>query len=486
MKKITLLLFFAVKIAGFSQTSKLNFSNETPMSTDSRASLCKGINDVIFVIKSDNSEKATFLTYDKDLKAMPSKEIKWLQGLTPITVKGKLWYIGVEKNENVKTAFLFSLNDNGELKLVKELDQFTEYGFMHPGEYYFSISEDESKILLYRSQTQTYRLDYQVSDNYEKFKLTVFDSDFNSLSAREYEIPIMDDECNMIDWKISNTGKVYLFAAVGKLIPFKEYNYKNTLFSFDFKGEKPDEIQVDIGENFYIINEKLVLNSDGSVAIGGFYSNLGGFRPYDPYGAIRGSFLFKIDSKNEKVIINSTQEFSPEMKDLIGRMQGKAWKEEVGKLTLKSFFDYNSDIILVAENISNELDKRVYKDIFLFTYGNDGKVKWTKTINKQQVQTKNANASYYSFLSYSSENGLRIIYNDAPEGKAKIKDMDDAVVSFLKVTFTGDVHKNMIYDDLENHFKVNIESSLLDKKNNAALLNFESKKAMKLSKLILD
>lgn len=102
------------------------------------------------------------------------------------------------------------------------------------------------------------------------------------------------------------------------------------------------------------------------------------------------------------------------------------------------------------------------------------------------MQTKNANASYYSFLSYSSENGLRIIYNDAPEGKAKIKDMDDAVVSFLKVTFTGDVHKNMIYDDLENHFKVNIESSLLDKKNNAAILNFESKKAMKLSKLILD
>lgn len=237
---------------------------------------------------------------------------------------------------------------------------------------------------------------------------------------------------------------------------FKQY----VLHIFSKEGKKENEIPITSDQRF-AISGKLIEQTDGTVALAGFYSN-------DPKKKdLNGFFFSKIDTEKNQLVLSSFKEINSSM---IGQQysedegddddEDKKSKKEEKKndedeedelpndYVLKSVLINPADnsLVITAEISQlyiyrtqrtngnmityNTVYSYTTKDVLLIALNNEGKVKWINTIPKKQQEKysdpnisrntsredyfsgKSAHPYYSSFASFINKDKLIILLND--------------------------------------------------------------------------
>lgn len=330
-------------------------------------------------------------------------------------------FYSVLDRENVRTAYAQVINFDGKTTgAAIELDKLTFSKRKNIGVFDFVVSEDSTKLLLYRNEP---------FDKYanEKFTYVVLDKTLKTLWRKEIELPYTDRYFEITEYRIDNNGNVFMLGAV---YPDKTKGEKSTtrfvqpkyiVFSYHYAENELSEYEIQL-ENKYISDITFRLNDKNDLVVGGFYATT-------PGSGIQGTFFMRIDDESREVTSTNLKAFD---KDFMRNFLSER-RVEKGRGLTDMYFDYfilrsNGGAVLVGEQYYAQhicyQDFRTgnmictyhfyYNDIIVVNIDELGNITWTRRIPKLQ-HTVNDNGFYSSYSLGVIGKKLQFIYNDHPK-----------------------------------------------------------------------
>ncbi|WNJ16991.1 hypothetical protein [Pontibacter sp. G13] len=261
------------------------------------------------------------------------------------------------------------------------------------GDFDFTLSGDQSKVLIWHSSKQK---------NGEKqwvVNMKLIGSDLSVIKEFSERINLKEagDRVSISDFYVEQGGGVYLATQQHRLVDgiwitteFHIYQYEPS------NGFQRREINIDLGD---LRATSIVLTSDaeGHVSGSGFYSqwSRGGIVGYE---GIAGTYFIRIDKFTGEVLTQTTAEFGKEFAGTILKEK----KAEQGKLVPNRFYPKeiipraDGGAIMLAEMywaVDNQAIgvatvDHYYGPIIISNVNPDGTIEWVKSIPKLQNSTE--------------------------------------------------------------------------------------------------
>lgn len=333
-------------------------------------------------------------------------------------------------NQKTKENILFVQTINKKtLELSSDKRRIATIGYFgesrkNAGEYYFELSRDRSKLLVY------YALPYEAGEN-ERFGFQMFDAELNKLWGKEVSLPYKDELFEVEDYEVDNAGNVYLLGLVynekRKSKRKGDPNYQYQILSYNDEQDSPEIYPISILEKF-LTDMQIGINKDGDIICAGFYSAEG-------TTSIRGSYFLKIDGNSKAIVSKSFEDFDinfitqnmTEKKERIARQKEKSsGNVELAKYVLDDIIlREDGGAVLIGEqffvktstvynnNFYNTNYHYNYNDIIVINIGSDGQVEWTEKIPKRQASINDFGV-YSSYVLSVIGDKLYFVFNDNP------------------------------------------------------------------------
>ncbi|NJL75210.1 MAG: hypothetical protein HC892_09445, partial [Saprospiraceae bacterium] len=199
----------------------------------------------------------------------------------------------------------------------RDLEMVTEYetqNILKEGFYDIVQSKDSSKLLVY------HQLPYKKGQP-ERFKLRVFDEQFQAMWNSEITLPYNNEVFGVEEYQVDKSGNVYLLGILyqnsGKVRFSNTPNYQYIILSYTQNGEMTDEYRIDLGDRF-VTDLTFRISEDSNLICTGFYSDKG-------TRTAKGTYFFKIDLESKAVF---NQNFKPFDFDLLTQGYSERQKEK--------------------------------------------------------------------------------------------------------------------------------------------------------------
>ena len=375
--------------------------------------------------------------YDRSLKKLRKKTLSLeyksnlLQYEALKYLNGKLYLFTSFFNSAKKKNYLFmevydglSLKRLQRMEIVGEFDSVNRYesGFIS-----FEESFDKSKFLVYC------QLSSKRKDN-EKVYCIVFDKGMDVLWENTLELPYLDNDLNVFEYRVSNTGGVYFLCRYFNKEGRRTGNY--LLASFNYGGVDLHEYKLSL-EGRYISDLSFLVNNDNELVISGLYSNTN-------WNRAKGVVYFRIDPISKSVKFANTDELDPELiVDAIDYSSGKRRErvlsspDKLAKLELENFVirdlvpRSDGGLLMFTEKFYvreyNSMNSGFYtgrpvgggainysyhyEEIIVYNISPKGEIQWSTMIPKTQASFNDR--GYYLGYSYAiTSKGINIIFND--------------------------------------------------------------------------
>lgn len=169
------------------------------------------------------------------------------------------------------------------------------------------LSKDSSKILVFSLAASSKK------DN-EKYYMGVYDSDMKKLWEKTVELPYADKFVNVMDWAVTNDGKVAIIikhydqevsSEAVSTDEGKVPSYKTKFIVYDKAKPKPDEFVLDVNNKF-LHAVTVTDDNSSSITLFGLYK-----QKYNGY--ITGYFVATIDKQTMAIQSKTMNDFSPEL-----------------------------------------------------------------------------------------------------------------------------------------------------------------------------
>ena len=381
-----------------------------------------------------NRDKIFMERYSRDLKLKHSEEIVLQYDKKDVNLEdvlflnNQLYLLTSYPNQAHEKVYLFlqklsdrQMRPTGKARMIVEgpLTQKNTYG----KSFDLQLSEDSSKLLVYHQIPTAPR-------EPERFALHVFDEEMELQWNREVILPYPNEQLRMREYRVDETGKVYLMGAV-----YNTGQRNRRLPSYYLvlqyqEGEQvPVEWRIDLEEKF-ITELTFRIARNGDLICSGFYSER------DAYSA-KGVCYFRLDAFTRQVVTQTWQPFDFEFRaeELSNRGRERAFRAEVEGNDLRSaeLSGYNLDklvlrtdggALLVAEQyfmqerFNRFRDGTVqitrvyyYNDLIVVNIRPSGEIEWSVRIPKQQVSV-NDNGYFSSYVMATVRDRLYFLYND--------------------------------------------------------------------------
>ncbi len=365
------------------------------------------------------SKKTMTLEYVKEFK-MPEVNGKELQYEDMFILNGQILVFSSAyfSDQNKKIAYVQKINTNdGSLAgQPKEIDQIVADKKRNSGSFSFIVSNDSTKILIARNDP------YEKYAN-EKFSYKLLDANTNIIWSASLELPYKDKYFSISNYRVDNSGKVYMLASVMKEKEDREKkkpSYSYNLISYNNASKSLKEMPISLGDK-YISDIRFAITPKGNIAVGGFYSNKNA-------AGLAGTFFMSVDKEKNQVLSQGTKDFSSEfLTEFMSARHADKHKELYNYSVDYLVSQSNGGLIMVAEqfyvNVVTTCQPKGgctttyyynYNDIIVVSFNPDASVKWMKHIPKTQVSANDG--GYHSSYSFVVTNDkLNFIYNDNPK-----------------------------------------------------------------------
>ena len=448
MKKILLVsqLIFCLAFQGFTQSSNKNVSVTWGLKVkNSNKTVLNQIignqDNEIFVLKNNAfSSKLFFEKYKNDDLSLSKANIFSLKNSDNnenfeyiFFLNNELFLFTSYKENKVKKKTLIAriinkttLAPKGEPIIIGEID-FEGKSKKNSGSFDYQISNDESKLLIY------YQLPYDKGAK-EKFGYIVYDNNLNKIWEKQTSLPYEDKQFNVENYKIDNSGNVYLLGVLSKdkrtSKRLGEPNYLYKIFSYQNLGQNTEEYDVKFGDKF-ITDMQFDINISNDLICAGFFSEEGNY-------SIKGAFYMSINHLSKQVMNKELKEFS--FNELTLNMQEKDIKKTQRKIekgkNIELYDYYLDDIImrsdggalLIAEQyrvdvfrtpITDAQGYTTYTNTYIYNYNDilvvnispNGEIDWVHKIAKRQ-RTSNDNGFFSSYAKIIKDDKICFIFND--------------------------------------------------------------------------
>ncbi len=383
-----------------------------------------------FTLAHFNTRMAPAGSVDMDLKSNGKKRnFEFI-----IYLDGKLYVFSSFKNQKLKKNFLFvqsldkkTLLPANDLTKVAEIDYSRSLLKYNPGTFYYRLSNDKSKVLIY------YSLPYKRGES-ERFGLYVFDNKLNPLWHKEVTLPFRDEFFEFDNYEVDNKGNVYLLGRVtqekSKFLRQGKPDYKFLILGYNAENQNAKLYRVEV-EGKTLTDMQIAINENEDIICSGFYSSGENFN-------IEGSYFLKINGRTKEIELNAFKEFGIDFitQNMTSKEERKAKrKAKKGKNTKLFQYDLGDIIlkddggaVLVGEQYhveysqvstgpsggSRTISHYFYNDIIVVNISPEGKIEWVQKIPKRQ-ETVNDFGFHSSYALAVVGDKLYFIFNDNPK-----------------------------------------------------------------------
>lgn len=320
--------------------------------------------------------------------------------------------------QDKKIAYVQKLNaeDGSLIGQPKEIDYIVAEKKRNSGDFTFVLSEDSTKILIAANAP------YDKYSN-EKFSYKMINSNAEILWQASLELPYKDKYFKISNYKIDESGDVYMLASVTKEKEDRERkkpDYIYNIVKYNPSTKVTSEIPISFSDK-YISDIGFASASKEKLAVGGFYSNKNAL-------GLAGTFYMSVDKATNKITSVGTRDFTTEFlgEFMSARRAGK--HKELYDFSIDHFITQSDGgLIMVAEqyyvNVVTVCNPKGgctttyyyhYHGIIVASFNKDASLNWIKHIPKYQMSTNDGGYnSSYSFV--LTDNKFHFIYNDHPK-----------------------------------------------------------------------
>ena len=317
----------------------------------------------------------------------------------------------------------------------------------------FWRSSDSSKVMVFAEGPE------RKKEN-KKIFFTIFDNDLKKIWSKDTELPMLDKNCFIYDFDMSNEGKVYVAVKQYDKAVSRETIRRNSrkvpsyvykMFIYDQKTPAPKEITFDLGDNF-VHGTKIAFNKSGTVTVAGLYK-----KKYS--GNITGAFYANLDPvtgaiKNPKLVEFPTEMLTLVDKDNFGsdKTSDPGLYDEFrirailtranGSVDLVSEY-YDVEEIVRNNNNGSGITFSVSRVDYLYYYGDvintnidkDGKATFTRLPKNQKFMNSEI---FMGIKPFVYKDNLVILYNDDKDNVDRdLSKKPDDIMKFKNSVFVA-------------------------------------------------
>lgn len=329
-----------------------------------------------------------------------------------------------DKKQEKQYAFCITSTLNGE--------SITQPALLHSIQQDFKtkfgtvLSPDSTVILAYFEQNVQKRTDRLIG-------LRALDIDLKLLWERELELPYDNDIVQVNQFKIDNTGGIYMLSGrnpqKNNSRVLRPQGGRYVVFYYNDASNKLKEFDISFKDK-QVISALGTINKNNEMIVAGYYSNNYSF-------SAAGTFLFKISPHGESVATASYMAFPKEF--LTSFLKNRVVEKfpEINDLFLDHLILTKEEkIILVGEiyYVSEQLNTDIttgrtiiqnvyrFENIVVTELEKDGKIIWAKEIDKAQSAISSTDRCGYNV--YYNDCSLKIVFNDHPDNDKFIRNGD--------------------------------------------------------------
>ncbi len=448
IKKDTFLIAFSIiKIFAFAQSnSPYTIRNSAEFESLEKLPIIQTNTNangggILTYAKGENIEKIAFQTFSADLniensntpniKSLFANKKTYFSRFLSLNKKSYVFVREVFKETKTEGVSAVEISPSSLEAVGEPIKLFeTSRGIIYGGYgYSSSTSNDKSKIFYKYDLFNRERKD---AINKQEFGLYMFDENMKQLWGGEYEMPYTEAKMDILDYQVSNDGKLYMLLRVIES-EGKASGSHFEIFVYEKGKNEPKIIELKIDEytprSTYIYEDK-----NNNIIIAGFYSKKG-----NP--SIDGAFMVKLDVTNGKFskLGGGYYEIPSE---LIKSYMTDKQKEKLEKKEKKNEGNEKKDLgindliiqkVHFLENGSTVIVSEIYfvvttttydskgnsrttyntyaNDIFVFNIDPTGNLAWVKKIPKRQHEGGSSGTGI-SISSIVKNNHVHLFYLD--------------------------------------------------------------------------
>jgi hypothetical protein len=355
------------------------------------------------------------------------------------------------KQKKITAGYHFLSNEG---VLEKQLTPFTEISVSDDDlekQMAFYLSPDRTKVLFY------YPIKADSKNPQTKVYLKMIDaSNFSTLWENQFVVADKDANADIESVTLNNKGNVFILSKndlKGQEKDKSAQKYKYVLYSCNKDSKALEELNLKIGDQYYVNNVLLKIDKNDNVLASGFYSEKSA-------NYAKGAYVINMDASTGELKMNTLAPFSNAVS---GEDKEDADKEKAFYHMRDIHFLNDGNIVLLGEQYFIDISRSRgygaygaiggstsftyrYKNILVMCLTPTGELKWMKDIPKKQI-TSDDGALYSSFVPMVINNKISVMVNGHKDGLEKRMSAftDNNMVYQLEFDGTGNMTKKGLY-----------------------------------------
>lgn len=370
---------------------------------------------------------------------------------------------GILKEINAKVFYATPLDFNGNpTDLPVELDRIEMASRSKKALFGTSLSSNKQLLLVFRDSP------YQNKSN-DRLQFRVFGPDLSKLWEKQLKLPYEEEIFELADYSIDNRGKVYMLSGLGaddlasQAMDLRTREARSILLTYDPAINKMKEFDVSLKDK-WVMAMGLDFAENGDAIIAGFYSR-------DQFFSIGGTFYFRMNSKENRIISGGLNPFPTEFLEqfMSSRRAQRAseldrfklnqmWIQEDGSCYLLGEQRYvkeriATDIGSGRQRITNDY---IFNDAIVLKLDSAGRSAWNVRIPKEQVSVDDG-GPYSSYAAGLVNDTVYVFFNDHPDNLELMKTNPDrnlknfrsfgkGVISVVSIDPSGKTERKILSD----------------------------------------
>ncbi|MEX0967862.1 MAG: hypothetical protein WD077_11530 [Bacteroidia bacterium] len=362
----------------------------------------------------------------------------------------------LDKRNNQYLAFLNQVSPDGALSKMRTVDQIEGEKKLKTAGFNFTMSADQSKILVYHDNPYDKRGE-------ESFAFKVLDNNLEELWQRDVQLPYSDKEIGISQYRVDNDGNIYVLASRNLAKSEREKgdaSHEYILFNFKKGEETLTEYNLNLGQQ--VISEITINvdNEEGQIICAGFYSERS-------VAGLKGTFFLRINRESKEVEVQSVKEFDRDFLALfMSEKRAKKGKELYNYDLHNLIIRKDGGAVLVGEQyyvrvststssngVTTTTYHYYYNDIIVVNINPDGGIDWINKVAKRQ-HSVNDGGYYSSYALLVGDESLHFIFNDHKKNQEnydlkKIKVLNNprkGITTIASLSAAGEVKKKPLFN----------------------------------------
>lgn len=319
------------------------------------------------------------------------------------------------------------LGEGGNMSDLKELEEISATKMGNRGVFKFSVSEDESKLLVLSEFPF-------VKKTNEKIRLSCYDiGSFDQVWSTEEELEYPSKRAANNHLAVNNKGQAYLFKRV-----WLRPEWKYSFYTFDSQGSMTLE-NLDLSGK-EVIDHELTFNPENGFTMFGTYEvvSKGVSVTAEEFGDRTQGYIYLSYDANQKMVASEIKSWDTKLLSEVGKVKNPTPDDAKSFLNygLKDIvFHQNGDPVILLEQYKMEKDGIEGTSPIQYQYthktgdvlalsmsGSSGEINWWQHFGKRQsVRTKlSGDDPYGSFVYLMKNDRLYILWNNTELSRSSI------------------------------------------------------------------